>query len=59
MNTVPAPAVDFPKLKTLSAANLFAEAISRIHNGKSVAKLLNDVDPQHAPPPEPEEEDLF
>ena len=57
-NTVPAPE-DFPKLTQLSVASLFAEAIQRIHNGKSVAKLFNDVDPQHAPPPEVEEEGLF
>ena len=57
-NTVPAPQ-EFPKLRTLSVASLFAEAIQRIHKGKSVAKLFNDVDPQHAPPPEIEEEGLF
>ncbi|SDL18748.1 ribose-phosphate diphosphokinase [Tessaracoccus oleiagri] len=49
-NTVPPPA-DFPKLTSLSVAGLFAEAIERIHLGKSVSKLFHDVDPQYAPPP--------
>ncbi|CAL8973744.1 Ribose-phosphate pyrophosphokinase [Tessaracoccus sp. O5.2] len=52
-NTVPAPA-DFPGLTTLSVAGLFADAIDRIHNGRSVSKLFNDVDPAYAPPPQPE-----
>lgn len=47
--TVPAPE-NFPKLVSLSVASLFAEAIQRIHDGKSVAKLFDKVDPQHAPP---------
>ena len=51
-NTVPAPP-DFPGLITLSVAGLFAEAIERIHSGRSVSKLFNDVDPSYAPPPEP------
>lgn len=50
-NTVPAPE-NFPGLTTLSVANLFAEAIARIHLGKSVSKLFNGVDPTHAPPEE-------
>jgi ribose-phosphate pyrophosphokinase len=52
-NTVPPPA-DFPGLTVLSVAALFADAIDRIHNGRSVSKLFNDVDPAYAPPPEPE-----
>ena len=52
-NTVPPP-VDFPGLTVLSVAALFADAIDRIHNGRSVSKLFNDVDPAYAPPPEPE-----
>ena len=50
-STVPAPA-DFPELTTLSVANLFAEAIHRIHNGRSVSKLFDGVDPAYAPPQE-------
>lgn len=50
-NTVPPPA-DFPGLTTLSVASLFAEAISRIHHGRSVAKLFDGVDPTYAPPEE-------
>lgn len=52
-NTVPAPA-DFPGLQVLSVASLFAEAIERIHGGRSVSTLFNGVDPAYAPPPEPE-----
>lgn len=52
-NTVPAPA-NFPGLQVLSVASLFAEAIARIHGGRSVSKLFNGVDPAYAPPPEPE-----
>ena len=50
-NTVPAPA-DFPGLTQLSIAELFADAIARIHTGRSVSKLFNGVDPAYAPPPE-------
>lgn len=53
-NTVPAPA-GFPELHSLSVAPLFAEAIARIHQGRSVSKLFNGVDPAYAPPaPMPE-----
>ncbi|AQP45810.1 ribose-phosphate diphosphokinase [Tessaracoccus flavus] len=52
-NTVPPPS-NFPGLQVLSVAQLFAEAIDRIHNGRSVSKLFNDVDPSYAPPPQPE-----
>jgi ribose-phosphate pyrophosphokinase len=48
-DTVPAPA-DWPQLQIRSVAELFAEAISRIHQGKSVSKLFEGVDPTHAPP---------
>lgn len=48
-NTVPAPD-GWPELTTLSVAPLFAEAIGRIHRGKSISKLFKDVDPQYAPP---------
>jgi ribose-phosphate pyrophosphokinase len=37
-------------LEVRSVAELFAEAISRIHQGKSVSKLFRGVDPTHAPP---------
>ncbi len=52
-NTVPPPE-SFPGLKLLSVAELFADAISRIHRGRSVSKLFNEVDPAYAPPPQPE-----
>ena len=52
-NTVPAPE-NFPGLKVLSVASLFAEAIARIHSGNSVSTLFNGVDPAYAQPQEPE-----
>ena len=52
-DTVPAPA-NFPELTTLSGAPLFAEAIDRIHHGRSVSKMFKNVDPVFAPP-EPED----
>ena len=52
-NTVPHPE-GFPGLTQLSVAGLFAEAISRIHRGRSVSRLFNNVDPSYAPPPQPE-----
>ena len=48
-DTVPAPK-DFDRLQVRSVAGLFAEAISRVHLGKSVSKLFAGVDPSHAPP---------
>ena len=51
-DTVPPPR-DWPELCTLSVSALFAEAISRIHAGKSISKLFAGVDPTHAPPPQP------
>ena len=48
-DTVPAPA-DWPELRVRSVAQLFAEAISRIHAGESVSSLFDGVDPAHGPP---------
>ncbi len=48
-DTVPAPK-NFPELQVISVATLFAEAIQRIHDGKSVSKLFHGVDPSYAPP---------
>ena len=48
-DTVPAP-TDWPQLRVRSVAELFAEAILRIHQGKSVSSLFEGVDPTHAPP---------
>lgn len=49
-DTVPAPE-DWPELTVRSVADLFAEAIARIHAGESVSSLFDGVDPTHAPPP--------
>jgi ribose-phosphate pyrophosphokinase len=48
-DTVPAPE-GWPELKTISVAGLLAEAISRIHHGRSVSSLFEGVDPAYAPP---------
>ncbi|MDQ2757143.1 MAG: ribose-phosphate pyrophosphokinase [Actinomycetota bacterium] len=48
-DTVPPPA-EWPQLRIRSVAELFAEAIQRIHQGKSVSSLFEGVDPTHAPP---------
>jgi ribose-phosphate pyrophosphokinase len=48
-DTVPAPA-DWPELRVCSVSQLFAEAISRIHKGRSVSSLFEGVDPAYAPP---------
>ena len=48
-DTVPAPD-GWPELQVRSVAQLFAEAISRIHAGESVSSLFDGVDPTHAPP---------
>jgi ribose-phosphate pyrophosphokinase len=48
-DTVPGPA-GWPELQVRSVAGLFAEAISRIHMGRSVSSLFEGVDPTHAPP---------
>lgn len=52
-DTVPAPS-GWAKLEVRTIAPLFAEAIDRIHGGRSVSKMFKDVDPAYAPPPEPE-----
>ncbi|WP_341729177.1 ribose-phosphate pyrophosphokinase [Brooklawnia sp.] len=52
-DTVPPPA-DWPELTTISVAPLFADAIERIHRGRSVSRLFKDVDPAYAPPVTPE-----
>jgi len=48
-DTVPAPD-GWPELTTLSVAPLFAEAIGRIHHGRSISKMFDGVDPAYAPP---------
>jgi len=48
-DTVPPPD-DWPELTVRSVSALFAEAISRIHQGRSVSSLFEGVDPTHAPP---------
>jgi ribose-phosphate pyrophosphokinase len=48
-DTVPRPD-GWPELQVRSVAALFAEAISRIHQGRSVSSLFEGVDPTHAPP---------
>ena len=48
-DTVPAPS-GWPQLQVRSVADLFAEAIARIHAGESVSSLFDGVDPAYAPP---------
>ena len=48
-DTVPSPQ-GWPELKVCSTADLFAEAIARIHAGASVSSLFDGVDPAYAPP---------
>lgn len=48
-DTVPPPA-DWPELEVRSVASLFAQAIARVHAGRSVSKLFDGVDPAHGPP---------
>jgi ribose-phosphate pyrophosphokinase len=48
-DTVPRP-MDWPELEVCTVSKLFAEAIDRIHNGRSVSKLFRGVDPMYAPP---------
>jgi ribose-phosphate pyrophosphokinase len=48
-DTVPAPQ-DWPELRVRSVAELFAEAISRVHAGESVSSLFDGVDPSLGPP---------
>jgi ribose-phosphate pyrophosphokinase len=40
----------WPELQVRSVAELFAEAISRVHAGESVSSLFDGVDPAHGPP---------
>ncbi len=44
------PPADWPGLVVLSVAELFADAISRIHAGESVSSLFDGVDPTLGPP---------
>jgi ribose-phosphate pyrophosphokinase len=48
-DTVPGPS-NWPALKVRSVAELFAEAISRVHAGESVSSLFDGVDPTLGPP---------
>ncbi len=48
-DTVPPPA-DWPELEVRSVADLFAQAIERIHAGESVSSLFDGVDPSLGPP---------
>ncbi|HET7387823.1 MAG TPA: ribose-phosphate pyrophosphokinase [Nocardioidaceae bacterium] len=48
-DTVPGPP-DWPELQVRSVAELFAEAISRVHAGESVSSLFDGVDPTLGPP---------
>jgi ribose-phosphate pyrophosphokinase len=48
-DTVPAPS-HWPELRVRSVAELFAEAISRVHAGESVSSLFDGVDPTLGPP---------
>jgi ribose-phosphate pyrophosphokinase len=44
-DSIPVPKEkQFPKLKVVSVAGMFAEAIGRIHKGVSVSKMLNPAD---------------
>jgi len=52
-DTVPRPA-GWPELEICSVAALFAEAIDRIHRGRSVSKMFAGVDPAYAPPAGPD-----
>ena len=44
------PPADWPELKVLSTAGLFAEAISRVHAGESISSMFDGVDPTLGPP---------
>jgi len=48
-DTVPRPD-GWPELEVRTVAGLFAEAIDRIHNGRSISKMFEGVDPAYAPP---------
>ena len=44
------PPADWPELRVLSVADLFAEAISRVHAGESISSMFDGVDPTLGPP---------
>ena len=44
------PPADWPELEVLSVADLFAEAISRVHAGESISSMFDGVDPTLGPP---------
>jgi ribose-phosphate pyrophosphokinase len=44
------PPTDWPELKVRSVADLFAEAISRVHAGESISSMFDGVDPTLGPP---------
>lgn len=48
-DTVPPP-LDWPELEVRTVADLFAQAIGRIHAGESVSSLFDGVDPSLGPP---------
>lgn len=48
-DTVPPPE-DWPELQVRTIADLFAQAIERIHAGESVSSLFDGVDPSLGPP---------
>jgi len=48
-DTVPSPA-DWPELTVRSVADLFGEAIGRVHAGESISSLFDGVDPTLGPP---------
>ena len=48
-DTVPPP-IEWPGLKVRSVADLFAQAIERVHAGESVSSLFDGVDPSLGPP---------
>ncbi len=50
-DSVPSPR-DWPELKVRSVAPLLADAIRRIHEGRSVSKLFRGIDPAFEPPPD-------
>ncbi|MGJ6979645.1 ribose-phosphate diphosphokinase [Aestuariimicrobium soli] len=52
-NTVPSPD-NWDALEVRSVAPLFAGAIRRINEGRSISKLFRGVDPAYAPPPPPD-----
>lgn len=49
-DTAPRPEEDWPNLRVISVAGLFADAIGRIHAGESIASMFDGVDPALATP---------